>query len=342
MGGKVVKAIKAAAVVAAIAVTGGAAAIALGATLTWGTVLATAAVQGAIAGISAYATKTPKGIRPAKTADEITLNSLQAVTEGLIVYGRRIIGGPIIARSTSSGRGSNNGQYHSCIVLACHEIDAVEKIWLGERLVWTLEQWEADEAEGTLATKKRGLLATKYQDEIGIIVKLGTSSQTAVGQYVDQVAEWTSAARGRGIAYVYFEYFYGKHFRQGTPTLRSQVRGKRLYDWRTDTTAWSANPALIMRDYALTAEKFGGIGWAESDLDMAALTALANIADEQVSTAAGSMQNRYEYNGVLDTGIAPTDNLDRLATSWGGWWAHDKGLLSVGGAAYEAPAFAIT
>uniref|UniRef100_UPI0015560D05 hypothetical protein n=1 Tax=Mangrovicoccus sp. HB161399 TaxID=2720392 RepID=UPI0015560D05 len=31
-----------------------------------------------------------------------------------------------------------------------------------------------------------------------------------------------------------------------------------------------------------------------------------------------------------------------LATSWGGWWAHDKGLLSVGGAAYEAPAFAIT
>ncbi|WP_108259125.1 phage tail protein [Mangrovicoccus ximenensis] len=341
MGGKVGKAITAAVTVAAIAFTGGAATIALGATLSWGTVLAGAAVQGAIAGIGALTAKTPKGAKPAKTGSEITLNSLQAVSEGIMVYGERMVGGPIVARSTSRANGSDNGRYHSIIVLACHEIDSVREIYVGDRLVWTLEQWEADEADGTKDELDRGLIGSRYRTSIGIAIRLGTPGQQAVGQYYARTGDWTTKSRGRGIAYLYFTYEYGKHFRQGTPTVRARIRGKKVHDWRSGQTAWSANPALIARDYAVTAERFGGIGWTDADLDMAALTALANIADEQVAQEAGGTQNRYEYNGILDTAVAPSENLDRLATAWGGWWTHDRGLLSVGGAGYEAPSFAV-
>ncbi|MBL3580625.1 hypothetical protein, partial [Rhodovulum visakhapatnamense] len=105
---------------------------------------------------------------------------------------------------------------------------------------------------------------------------------------------------------------------------------------------YSTNPALCLRDYALTPELFGGIGWREEDLDDEALIALANVSEEPVPLAAGGTEDRYAFNGVLDTEAAPRENLDALSTAWGGWWACERGRLTVGGGAWEEPELTIT
>ncbi|RAP37689.1 hypothetical protein BYZ73_21900, partial [Rhodovulum viride] len=118
----------------------------------------------------------------------------------------------------------------------------------------------------------------------------------------------------RGIAWVYFSANYDRDlFPTGAPQIRVRARGKRVYDPRDGQTRYSTNPALCLRDYALTPELFGGIGWTEADLDEAALVALANAAEEPVPLATGGSQPRYAFNGVLDTEASPRENLDALS-----------------------------
>ncbi|MBL3580736.1 hypothetical protein, partial [Rhodovulum visakhapatnamense] len=105
---------------------------------------------------------------------------------------------------------------------------------------------------------------------------------------------------------------------------------------------YSTNPALCLRDYMLTPQLRGGPGWTEEDLDDEALIALANVSEEQVPLAAGGTEDRYAFNGVLDTAATAAENLDDLSSAWGGWWSYDRGKLAVGGAAWEDPAFTVT
>ncbi|RAP39092.1 hypothetical protein BYZ73_21565, partial [Rhodovulum viride] len=47
-------------------------------------------------------------------------------------------------------------------------------------------------------------------------------------------------------------------------------------------------------------------------------------------------------NGVLDTEASPRENLDALSSAWGGWWACERGRLTLGGAVWEEPDLTIT
>ncbi|MBL3611383.1 hypothetical protein, partial [Rhodovulum sulfidophilum] len=105
---------------------------------------------------------------------------------------------------------------------------------------------------------------------------------------------------------------------------------------------YSTNPALCLRDYMLTPQLRGGPGWRPGDLDEDTILALANLAEEQVPLASGRTENRYAFNGVLETEAPAAANLNDLSSSWGGWWTCERGRLTVGGAAWEEPAFTVT
>ncbi|MBL3598074.1 hypothetical protein JMM63_21430, partial [Rhodovulum sulfidophilum] len=105
---------------------------------------------------------------------------------------------------------------------------------------------------------------------------------------------------------------------------------------------YSTNPALCLRDYMLTPQLRGGPGWRPGDLDEDTILALANLAEEQVPLADGTAENRYAFNGVLETEATAAENLNDLSSSWGGWWTCERGRLTVGGAAWEEPAFTVT
>ena len=279
----------------------------------------------------------------ATEANEITLNRVTPVTTGMILYGERILGGSIIARSTTPVGDKIHARLHRVMPLACHEIEGAEEAWIGETSVWTKAQYLIDEAAAVLESHLWGQTAGPFQHKFVLLIHNGSRNQLAEARYVTAAAEWASTARGRGIAYAYFEADYDRDlFPNGEEQIRVRCKGKKVFDPRTLVTAFSANPFLCARDYVLTTEVNGGIGWRDTDLDGANVIAMANVADEVIALAGGGTEARFAFNGVLDTAARPSENLDALSTAWGGWWTADQGKLRFGGAAYATPVMTIT
>ena len=67
---------------------------------------------------------------------------------------------------------------------------------------------------------------------------------------IAEVPGWDSSHRLNGIAYLYVRLQYSQEvFAQGIPNISAVVRGKKLYDPRDGSTAYSTNAALCVRDY---------------------------------------------------------------------------------------------
>ncbi|TAN64267.1 MAG: hypothetical protein EPN20_08580, partial [Magnetospirillum sp.] len=93
---------------------------------------------------------------------------------------------------------------------------------------------------------------------------------------------WTSEHRQYGRAKVYVEFTYDqKMFPSGIPQISCVVRGKKVYDPRTDTTAYSDNAVLCLRDYLTTRDV--GLGVMAYELLAADVNSSANVCDETVS-----------------------------------------------------------
>ena len=86
-------------------------------------------------------------------------------------------------------------------------------------------------------------------------------------------------------------------FANGLPLVTAVVKGKKVYDPRTDTTAWSDNAALCVRDYITSA-----YGMQDSDVDDTAFSVAANVCDEAIPLSGGGTEARYAMNGVVTAG----------------------------------------
>lgn len=264
----------------------------------------------------------------------------QAITSRRIVYGYQKVSGPIVFITST-----NNDKYlHMVIALADHEIQEIESFYLNDLRVFT-------DANGfvTASEYNRG------NSLVRIKAKLGTDNQTAESTLVSEVAEWTNDHRLRGIAYLYVRLeFNDKVFQQGIPNISAVIRGKKVLDYRTSTTAYSYNPAMILADY-LTSDRHG-LGCDVSEIDTASFIAAANVCDENVLLAeapsaisqgtyniSGSWyEDRYQCHGVIDTEKTPAENIEQLLTSMGGTLAYVGGKWTVKAAAYYSPAMTLT
>ena len=107
---------------------------------------------------------------------------------------------------------------------------------------------------------------------------LGSPNQTADTFLVDESAHWTTEHRLRGIAYMYVRLaFDADVFPNGIPEITATISGKKVYDPRTSTTAWSDNPALCLRDYLTSSY---GIAEDTANIDDALVIAAANVCDQ--------------------------------------------------------------
>jgi len=82
---------------------------------------------------------------------------------------------------------------------------------------------------------------------------LGAPGQAADALMItDFPGVWTTAHTATGIAYLVVELDYDPTaFPGGVPNVSALIRGAKVYDPRTGTTAWADNPALLMRHYAI-------------------------------------------------------------------------------------------
>jgi len=203
-----------------------------------------------------------------------------------------------------------------------------------------------------------GLVATFA--EVGVNVTYQTSSSVSylnikthlgqAGQTVSPVlnaafpTDWPAAHVVQGVAYLVVSATYSETaFPSGLPNVTAVVRGAKLYDPRTATTAWSENPALMMR-HVYAHPKFGKA--TVSATEDARFIAAANACDTAtVYTVGGVAQaSRALYKAALAVpfGAPAKGVLDNLAQAMGGSWAFGAGELYLKAGSYTAPVMALT
>jgi len=167
---------------------------------------------------------------------------------------------------------------------------------------------------------------------VRLIKHLGTADQAADADLVSESLLWTSNHRARGIAYIYARFEYSADaFPNGVPVITTVVQGKKVYDPRTETTAYSSNAALCLRDYLISS----GVAFT-SEIDDTLFSTAANICDETVALDAGGTQLRYTTNGTFTSEAAPKDALSNLLTSMGGMLWYSQGKWGCKAAAYTS------
>ena len=223
-----------------------------------------------------------------------------------VLYGKAKVGGARVVDSTTGG---SNKFLHRVLAFTGHEVESFDEIYINDELI-TLD------SSGNVTSPSR------YDGNVRINKHLGATDQAADSDLVSEVDEWTNDHRLRGIAYLYVRLRYDADaFPNGVPEITATIKGKKVFDPRDGSTAWSDNPALCLRDY-LTSTTYG-LGEEDVNVDDDKVSTAANVCD-RTDTPDGS--TRYTCNGAFTTASTPYDNLSALLTSMGGllWYAQGE------------------
>lgn len=252
----------------------------------------------------------------------ITQTTREPASSRKIIYGRMRVGGQVVFLSHS---GDDNKYLHMAIVFASHEIQAYDEIWFNDNKVWDATSGFNDDW-GTYVTIDR---------------KFGTSGQSASTDLVNANVLWTTDHKLSGIAYVAFRLEWNQDkFPQGVPNITAVIRGKKVYDPRTQLIAYSQNPALCLRDYMV--DQSYGLGEVAANIDTQSVRDAADLCEEQINLDGGGTQDRYRCNGVIDTSNQIKANIEQLLSSMGGRLTYSGGKYFIDGAEYKAPAVTFT
>ena len=185
-------------------------------------------------------------------------------------------------------------------------------------------QW----AESSQNARVRSFLGSAGQDLSGALIALGISGITAAHKF-------------QGMACLLVTLTYSiEAFPQGVPNFSATMRGARVFDPRTSTTAWTRNPALIARDWSTY--QYGG-GALASEIDDTILIASANACDVSVTfqTTPPITEATYYADLVAPTLTDPTSTLNEIVSAMAGKYAWCGGRLRIRAGAYSVPVAAI-
>jgi hypothetical protein len=221
-----------------------------------------------------------------------------------LIYGRKRVGGPI---TYVEGVGENNRNLHLIVVLAAHEVDAIETIYLNDEAV-TLD------GAGVVTSGP-------FAGKITIGRFLGSATQTTPATLLSASKSVNSAFRGLGLAYLHVVLTYDADvFSGGVPVITAVVRGKKVYDPRNGLTQYSANAALCLRDYIVSPDGLG-----DPNVNDTSFAAMATICDEAITLPGGGTEARYQLNGVVDLDQEPGDVLIDMVTASAGMLSYGPG-----------------
>ncbi len=132
-------------------------------------------------------------------------------------------------------------------------------------------------------------------------------------------------------------------FPTGVPNISAVMRGARVFDPRTSTTAWTENPALIARDWSL--HPHGG-GCVAAEINEPAFIAAANACDVSTIFAlpqgGPTVRPLYQCGIVIPLDANPDEALGELCEAMAGQWGWAGGRLSVRAGVYRAPVATVT
>ena len=264
--------------------------------------------------LNALSSSTTRG--GATTRGYQNVNQLGVALPHQVIYGETRIGGAVFYQTITSSSGTKQDRLHRAIAFAGHEIDSYQAIYLNDE-------------EVTLDGSGNVTAPSHYVGKVRIKKYLGTDSQEADADLVSEVGEWSTDHRARGIAYLYVRFQDSAAFPNGIPTVTALIRGKKVEDPRTSTTAWSDNPALCIRDYLLSDY---GLSESASDLQSTLFEDAADACDVTVSG-----DKIYTMNGSFTLDADPEDIIRNMLSSMGGIFWNYAGKWAILAAEYRAP-----
>lgn len=222
------------------------------------------------------------------------VNRRGAALHHQVVYGQTKTGGVVVfddAHGDDGEANTDNNKYLSRIIAyAGHEIESFEKIYIGGGYrVGTINS-STGAVTGVFAVDQNGedvgselsAGANPFNGYLSIREVLGDHTASLGGQTFTHFSDdWTADHKLLGIAHlaILFEYV-DDVWNEGLPEVTALIKGKKVYDPRTTTTAWSDNPALIVRDF-LTNNVYG-LAEATANIDDTLVSTAANVCEETI------------------------------------------------------------
>jgi|14_taG_2_1085336.scaffolds.fasta_scaffold02071_2 hypothetical protein len=245
----------------------------------------------------------------------IMVNSRDPAASQDFVYGKVRKGGVVTFYETT---GTDNVFLHQVIVLAGHEVNSIGDIYINDQLATLDGEY--------ITTAGTGSEQTSWDRKIRIRKHKG--DQTTADSTLTSETSLGSSFVGNDMAYLYVRYEYDQTvFANGLPLITAVIEGKKVYDPRSSSTAYSANAALCIRDF-LASE----YGLDDSAIDDTSFQAAANECDEDVTLVGGGTEKRYELNGIVQANRPIGNVLQDMITACAGtlYWGMGKWKLKAG------------
>lgn len=324
----VFKAVVVAAAVAAAVYTGGASLGLLSAATVSagiGSFVAMAALTTAVAAVAStlLAGNPPSYDLGSQLAGQL-INKREPAGNARVIYGKTRVGGTVLFMEA---KGAKNETMYIVQSIAGHEINAISKVYVNDTEVSLTLSGNA-----YIGTYKGSATAVSFN------WLLGTTTQSALPFLTDTKA---STYQFKGISVLASKLIYSADtFPQGLPNITCIVEGKKVFDPRTSTTAYSNNSALCIRDYLL--DTAYGFGATLAEIDDDSFEEAANICDEDVTLLGGGTEKRYTLNGTFLSAEQPKDVLQKMLTSCGGKLTYAGGKWTLRVAKYRTPTITVT
>lgn len=212
-----------------------------------------------------------------------TITAVTTEAPYVYVYGRARVGSAVVAIFAS---GSRDEYQHLVCVHCAHEVDAIEEIYISGKALGTLD------ADGFAVN-------SEYGTNVRVKKHLGTSNDPADATLISEVGgKWDANRVLRGFTYTYIRLNLNQQeFQGGIPSIEVLIKGKKIFDPRTNTTAWSENPALCLYDYLRS--DFCGVHI--TDIPSSDVETAADICDELITVGTLSNVARYTCNGTVSS-----------------------------------------
>lgn len=224
------------------------------------------------------------------------------------ILGRVSTGGVLVWAQEQAGIQTEGEWLHLVYVLCEGAVDALETIYLGEEDISTF---------GALASYELVVNPT----QVNAFLKANCP-------------DWKDEQIGRGLSYVRLSLRYSaEKFPSGIPDARFVVRGRNdVYDPRTGTNVYTGNTALHILWYLRNR-----CGVPDDEIVFETFISAANVCDEALTNADGSVSQRYRTACVIGADEQRTNVMQKLEAACAGKLIRVGGRWMLQAGAYYGP-----
>jgi len=260
----------------------------------------------------------------AETEKGVLVNKSSNNAQIPIVYGTRQAG---ITRVFLETSGTDNNYLYMAGVLCEGEIEAIDEIYIDDKLV----TWASALSHGTVTEVGSGD-SNFYKDStshIQVQPFFGLDDQVS-SSVLSTSTNWGTNHRLRGVAYLALRFTWNQDIFGQIPQVKVTLKGKKVYDPRTTTTAYSSNPALCLLDY-LRSERYGkGLPNSAFEANFQSFQDSADECETQVTPySGGSDINVFDTNAVLDSSQKIIDNVKKLLNPMRALFTYTQGTYKL-------------